>query len=305
MIAAAGSGQIQSMFKFLKHIYIDKTSSAIRLDSRPAQLLPSELCCYIEPSAPAASTAEHGYKEDTGGDCSFEESLQELRPTRIPEVIKDQKQSLIAWQNTAGQKTYIESVSKMLIFLSTSVAIDSDGLKVIRTCGLLCAELVSGMRTSKQCNRIFCQRYANFKSFPFEVLISIETVSILYGVQQRDTFIGYLRDPVSKYAAEILICCAYIELTLRMILNVDVLKSNQPKLPTWGQVAPLLFEKKKSSASCGGGEEKSGWRKCLQRFYFTADRLYTSVSSGKAVASNQNVTVFISVSDHLQQQHDA
>lgn len=38
-----------SMVKFLKHIRKDKASSAIRLDSRPAQLLPSELCCYIEP----------------------------------------------------------------------------------------------------------------------------------------------------------------------------------------------------------------------------------------------------------------
>lgn len=38
-----------SMVKFLKHIRKDKASSAFCLDSRPAQLLPSELCCYIEP----------------------------------------------------------------------------------------------------------------------------------------------------------------------------------------------------------------------------------------------------------------
>ncbi|KAI3368781.1 hypothetical protein L3Q82_025768, partial [Scortum barcoo] len=37
------------MVKFLEHIRKDKASSAIRLDSRPAQLLPSELCCCIEP----------------------------------------------------------------------------------------------------------------------------------------------------------------------------------------------------------------------------------------------------------------
>lgn len=77
---------------------------------------------------------------------------------------------------------------KMLIFLNTLVAIDSDGLKVIRTCGLLCVELISGRHTSKQCNRIFLQCNANFKSFHFEVLISIGKYSPYHLQYTKNTY---------------------------------------------------------------------------------------------------------------------
>lgn len=60
---------------------------------------------------------------------------------------------------------------KMQIFLNTSIAIDSDGLKVIWTCVFLCVELLSGRHTSKQCNGISWQCNTDFKSSPFEVLI--------------------------------------------------------------------------------------------------------------------------------------
>lgn len=65
---------------------------------------------------------------------------------------KHPKDQAVVVRNTCVRLFFFQN--KVLIFLSTLVPIDSEGLKVIRTCGLLSVELISGRHTSKQCNRI-------------------------------------------------------------------------------------------------------------------------------------------------------